>query len=98
MKKVFFFLFLVSFVGWSSFSYADVERYIAVPLGGGASVFVLDTREGHAWTWTHSGQGQVGAGGVNPHFTYQGNVRNNMRPPKSPANQTVIQPAQPDRF
>lgn len=81
-------------------SYADVERYIAVPLGGGSSVFILDTREGHAWTWTHSGQGQVGIGGVNPHFTYQGNVRHNMKP-KSIHNQNsqpVIQPSQPERY
>ena len=34
---------------------ADVERYRPVPLGGGL-VFILDTREGHAWTWQQSPQ------------------------------------------
>lgn len=57
---------------------ADVERYRPIPLGGGL-VFILDTREGHAWTWQSSIAGGVSAGGETPRIIYQGNVRKNMR-------------------
>lgn len=95
---MYFFVSLLIVLVCSTPSFADVERYLAVPLGGGSSVFILDTREGHVWTWTNAGQGQVGAGGVNPHFTYQGNVRNNMKASKNSSKQPIIQPVQPDRF
>ena len=77
---------------------ADVERYLAVPMGAGGYVFILDTREGHAWIWNNAGQGQVSKSGENPRFVYQGNVRNNMKPPKPPVGQPAVTPSQPDRF
>lgn len=72
---------------------ADVERYRPVPLGGGL-VFILDTREGHAWTWQSSIPGGVSASGETPRITYQGNVRKNMRPSQgtvSPSQQSATQ-------
>lgn len=62
---------------------SENERYKALPIANGGYVFILDTREGHAWTWTSAGQGQVSPSGVNPHFVYQGNVRKNMAPGKA---------------
>ena len=78
---------------------ADVERYMALPLGGGY-VFILDTREGHAWTWTSSIPGDAKKNGVNPKLTYQGNVRQNMQPRKPQANipQPPVPPSQSQRF
>lgn len=57
---------------------ADVERYRPVPLGGGL-VFILDTREGHAWTWQQSLPGNVSSSGESSRIIYQGNVRKNMK-------------------
>ncbi len=30
----------------------EAGRYQCVPLGTSDSVFIIDTREGHLWTWT----------------------------------------------
>lgn len=62
-------------------SRADVERYRPVPLGSGL-VFILDTREGHAWTWQSGTPGNASASGENPRIVYQGNIRKNMKPPQ----------------
>lgn len=74
---------------------ADVERYRPVPLGGGL-VFILDTREGHAWTWQSSIVGGVSASGETPRITYQGNVRKNMK--SSPSNALPQQKSATQRF
>lgn len=58
---------------------ADVERYRPIPLGGGL-VFILDTREGHAWTWQMTPSGNVSSSGESSRIIYQGNVRKNMKP------------------
>lgn len=91
-------LLLYLFV-FSSQVKADVERYMALPLGGGY-VFILDTREGHAWTWTSSIPGEAQKNGVNPKLTYQGNVRQNMQPRKPQVNiaQPPVLPSQSQRF
>lgn len=90
---------LLHVFGFSSQARADVERYIAVPLGGGY-VFILDTREGHAWTWTSSIPGEAKKNGVNPKLSYQGNVRQNMQPRKPQTNipQPPVAPSSGQRF
>lgn len=60
---------------------ADVERYRPIPLGGGL-VFILDTREGHAWIWQQTPPGTVSSSGESSRITYQGNVRKNMKSPQ----------------
>lgn len=75
---------------------ADVERYRPVPLGGGL-VFILDTREGHAWTWQQSPPGNVSSSGESSRIIYQGNVRKNMKQPqkiKGSFHQTDISSSQ----
>lgn len=62
---------------------ADTGRYQAVPLDGegpgrgGSRVLILDTQEGHVWTW--SGNELIGDGGSGRRygsaFIYQGKVR-----------------------
>lgn len=80
-------------------SHADGnERYKAIPLASGGYVFILDTKEGHAWTWNSAGQGQVSPSGVNPHFTYQGNVRKNMNPPKTASTASPAARSSSERF
>ena len=68
-------------------AFAENERYKAIPMASGGFVFILDTREGHAWTWTNSLPGEASKNGENPRITYQGNVRANMKPPKKPSIQ-----------
>lgn len=64
-------------------SAADTGRYQAVPLDGegpgrgGSRVLIIDTQEGHVWTW--SGNELIGDGGIGRRygsaFIYQGKVR-----------------------
>ena len=64
-------------------SAADTGRYQAVPLDGegpgrgGGRVLIIDTQEGHVWTW--SGNELIGDGGIGRRygsaFIYQGKVR-----------------------
>ncbi len=76
----------------------DNERYKAIPMASGGYVFIIDTREGHAWTWNNAGTGQVSKSGENPRITYQGNVRKNMKPPKLPIMPPEAQPGKQERF
>lgn len=73
---------------------ADNERYKAIPLAAGGYVFILDTQEGHAWTWSNAGPGQASPSGSNPRIVYQGNVRRNMTPPKGAPNVPAPTPTQ----
>ena len=66
---------------------AEAGRYQAVPLEsegngrGGSRVFIIDTQDGHIWTW--SGNELVGSGGnerrYGPAFVYHGKVRPGSR-------------------
>jgi hypothetical protein len=56
------------------------ERYRAYPFGAG--FLILDTREGHLWTWGGTG-GNVTKNGENDNLSYQGAVRKNMTPAAS---------------
>lgn len=61
-----------------SLSFAnDYERYKAVPLGGSGGIFIIDTKEGHTWTW--SNRAGHTADGESLSLDYQGNVRSNMK-------------------
>lgn len=100
-----FTLICATLLAWALFGPAlvqasDNERYKAIPMASGGYVFIIDTREGHAWTWNNAGQGQVSPSGVNPHIVYQGNVRKNMSPPKTVPISPPSKPpsAQPERF
>jgi len=79
-------------------TFAENERYKAIPMASGGFVFILDTREGHAWTWTNAGTGQVSKTGENPRFTYQGNVKKNMHPPKKTGSGPEMHKPQTERF
>lgn len=69
-----FCLFTCIFLFWESVAQAsENERYKAIPLGGGASVFIIDTREGHIWTWVNEGR-SAAPSGSNNQIRYQGNV------------------------
>lgn len=54
----------------------DYERYQAVPFGNGG-IFIIDTKEGHTWTWSNRGGHAVD--GKSLSLEYQGNVRSNMK-------------------
>lgn len=66
---------------------AETGRYQAVPLEsegnarGGSRVFIMDTQDGHVWTW--SGNELVAGGGnerrYGPAFVYHGKVRPGSR-------------------
>lgn len=75
---------------------SENERYKAIPISTGGYVFIIDTREGHMWTWNNAGVGQTSPSGENPKVVYQGNVRNNMKvppppPPQVSQSQSVMQ-------
>lgn len=75
---------------------SDNERYKAVPLGNnGASVLILDTRDGHLWTWLNSGSLSPDGKGGPPRIVYQGNIRQHM---KTPAPQPPASGAPSSRF
>ena len=63
-------------------SASENERYKAIPASPGGPILIIDTKEGHLWTWNNSGVEETDAAGVNPRIRYQGNVRKNMSPPK----------------
>ena len=63
-------------------SASENERYKAIPASPGGPILIIDTKEGHLWTWNNSGVEETDAAGVNPRIRYQGNVRKNMNPPK----------------
>ncbi len=80
-------------------AHAENERYKAFPMSPGGYVFILDTKEGHAWVWSNTGREQVSPSGKNPRIVYQGNVRKNMTPPKQPASPQAAAPsAQAERY
>jgi hypothetical protein len=83
---------------FSTAAAADNERYKAIPLAAGGYVFILDTLEGHAWTWSNAGPGQAGPSGSNPRIVYQGNVRRNMTPPKAANTPPAAPVPQQQRF
>ena len=79
-------------VGWTAAATGiavatENDRYKAIPVAGGGYVFIIDTREGHMWTWNSAAQGQASPSGANPKVVYQGNVRQNMKPPEAGLNQ-----------
>ena len=63
-------------------SASENERYKAIPASPGGPILIIDTKEGHLWTWNNNGVEETDAAGVNPRIRYQGNVRKNMNPPK----------------
>lgn len=65
-----------------SASASENERYKAIPASPGGPILIIDTKEGHLWTWNNNGVEETDAAGVNPRIRYQGNVRKNMNPPK----------------
>ena len=65
-----------------SASASENERYKAIPASPGGPILIIDTKEGHLWTWNNNGVEETDAAGVNPRIRYQGNVRKNMSPPK----------------
>lgn len=65
-----------------SVSASENERYKAIPASPGGPILIIDTKEGHLWTWNNNGVEETDAAGVNPRIRYQGNVRKNMNPPK----------------
>ena len=76
-------LCLLSAVFSAAVSAADTGRYQAMPLDregparGGSRVLIIDTQEGHVWTW--SGNELIAGGGSGRRygsaFIYQGKVR-----------------------
>lgn len=81
---------VAAMVGLAFISAADAGeagRYQAVPLEGeghargGSRVFIIDTQDGHVWTW--SGNELVGTGGserrYGPAFIYHGKLRPGSR-------------------
>ena len=65
---------------------SENERYKAIPASPGGPILIIDTKEGHLWTWNNSGVEETDTAGVNPRIRYQGNVRKNMISPKKPAS------------
>jgi len=63
-------------------SASENERYKAIPASPGGPILIIDTKEGHLWTWNNNGVEETDAAGVNPRIRYQGNLRKNMNPPK----------------
>ena len=58
---------------------SDNERYKAFPMLGGGTVFIIDTKDGHIWTWTNIGGSNLSSSGNNSQILYRGNVRKNMK-------------------
>lgn len=84
MPRYIILLIALAWCGANSVSFAsENERYKAIPMASGGYVFIIDTKEGHAWTWSSGGTGGASSNGVNPHIVYQGNVRQNMKKSKS---------------
>ena len=65
-----------------SASASENERYKAIPASPGGPILIIDTKEGHLWTWNNNGVEETDAAGVNPRIRYQGNVRKNMKTPE----------------
>ena len=63
-------------------SASENERYKAIPASPGGPILIIDTKEGHLWTWNNNGVEETDAAGVNPRIRYQGNVRKNIFVPK----------------
>ena len=57
-------------------AFAQNERYKAIPMYGGG-IFIIDTREGHTWTWSNNA-GKVSKDGKSERLKYQGNVIKNI--------------------
>lgn len=76
-------LCLLSAVFSGALSAADTGRYQAVPLNGegparvGSRVLIIDTQEGHVWTWSGNELITDGSSGrrFGSAFIYQGKVR-----------------------
>lgn len=96
MKTLIFLATLLSTSIATSVVAADVGRYQAVPIDGegpgrgSGRVLIIDTQEGHVWTW--SGNELLGDGGSGRRygsaFVYQGKVlpgNKNAEVLKSPA-------------
>ena len=66
-----------------SASASENERYKAIPASPGGPILIIDTKEGHLWTWNNNSVEETDAAGVNPRIRYQGNVRKNIFVPKS---------------
>lgn len=60
---------------------SENERYRAIRTSPSGPVLILDTKEGHLWTWNNVGIEETDATGANPRIRYQGNVRKNMKVP-----------------
>ena len=63
-------------------SASENERYKAIPASPGGPILIIDTKEGHLWTWNNMGIGEVDESGINLRIRYQGNLKKNMTPPK----------------
>jgi hypothetical protein len=81
MKTIFLLVFAI-LVAQSAVA-EEIGRYQAIVFPGTVStdadkVFILDTKEGHLWTWTKYQKIQGATeGGV--YFTYQGKIRPGQR-------------------
>ncbi len=64
---------------------SENERYQAIPTSPSGPILIVDTQEGHLWTWNNNGTEETNTAGVNPRIRYQGNVRQNMKPPAPPS-------------
>ena len=69
-------------------AFAENERYKAIPMYGGG-IFIIDTREGHTWTWSNSA-GKVSKDGKSERLKYQGNVIKNIRNSKEEVGNVQI--------
>ena len=78
-------------------SASENERYKAIPASPGGPILIIDTKEGHLWTWNNNGVEETDAAGVNPRIRYQGNVRKNMKSPTTPQSPTFSLPTEKQR-
>lgn len=78
-------------------AFAENERYKAFPIIGGGSVFIIDTKEGHIWTWSNTGSSNASSSGKNDNILYQGNIRKNMNPKRQKINIPDIITTEPSR-
>lgn len=60
---------------------SENERYQAIRTSPSGPILIIDTQEGHLWTWSNKGIEETDIFGVNPRIRYQGNVRKNMKSP-----------------
>lgn len=101
MNRIFKVLVLMIVLGGvcgASAGASENERYRALPTSPSGPILIIDTKEGHLWTWNNNGIEETDAAGVNPRVRYQGNVRKNMKPPKPYSMQLNLLKKEDERF